>query len=172
MSDIKIIAKARYKDSMATWPQHNDYHRKTIMGAPLGDELCLRCALESVAADEYRKESEIPKIKEHIFDGYIDYINENISKKVEFDLKDIGIKSETQGYKEISCNPFFNRKDLINRNLLSEDKEYLVKEKIEKVINSLSNEIKLGNYSSCTKIFCLPCDTCEERGAVFFCYAK
>ncbi len=61
MDNIRLIAETRYKDLMNTWPDHNDYHRRTILGVTLGDEQCLRCQLENVASREYAKVKEEPK---------------------------------------------------------------------------------------------------------------
>lgn len=44
------IAKVRHTDPMNTWPEHEQRHNRTIMGARLPDWECLRCHLESEAA--------------------------------------------------------------------------------------------------------------------------
>jgi hypothetical protein len=41
---------------MNTWPQHEDRHERTIMGARLHDSECLRCHLEAVAAEHAEKQ--------------------------------------------------------------------------------------------------------------------
>lgn len=54
---LEIIAKARCREPMSSWPQHNDFHRRNthpFSGSRCGeqyfDEECLRCQLERAAA--------------------------------------------------------------------------------------------------------------------------
>lgn len=54
---LRDIAKARYTEPMNTWPQHEERHNRTIMGARLPDSECLRCCLEQEAAAAAKKSS-------------------------------------------------------------------------------------------------------------------
>ncbi len=51
--NLRVIAETRYTDPMNTWPDHNDVHRRTILGNWIPDECCLRCQLEQVATEKY-----------------------------------------------------------------------------------------------------------------------
>lgn len=70
MGNLRIIAEARWKDPMNTWPDHLDFHRRNthpFSGSRYGelqwDEECLRCQLEKVSEEKAR---ELPhqKVKE------------------------------------------------------------------------------------------------------------
>lgn len=50
-ADLELIARSRWRDPLNTWPQHNTYHRRTIMSNWLFDYDCLRCWLERVATE-------------------------------------------------------------------------------------------------------------------------
>lgn len=59
MSDLRIVAEARVTDPMNTWPDHNEWHKRNthpFSGSQVNnlywDEECLRCQLESVAAEK------------------------------------------------------------------------------------------------------------------------
>lgn len=53
---LRDIALLRYKDPMNTWPQHEERHERTLMGARLPDSECLRCHLERIAAAKAKEE--------------------------------------------------------------------------------------------------------------------
>ena len=58
MANLEKIAKAKCKEPMNTWPEHNDYHRRNthpFSGSRHGelyfDEECLRCQLEKAVGE-------------------------------------------------------------------------------------------------------------------------
>jgi len=53
---LREIARKRYSDPMNTWPQHEQIHERTLMGARLPDSECLRCHLETVAGEQAKAE--------------------------------------------------------------------------------------------------------------------
>lgn len=65
-ANLHLVAKARVGDPMNTWPDHNRYHSRTIMGNWLFDHACLRCWLEQVATELASVPPlEIPEIEAH-----------------------------------------------------------------------------------------------------------
>lgn len=68
-ADLRAIAKARVSDPMNTWPDHNTYHRRTILKNWLEDENCLRCHLEAVAAEQAKAQPpEEPKEEDSYYE--------------------------------------------------------------------------------------------------------
>lgn len=61
-ANLKLIAEAHVDDPLNTWPQHNAYHSRTLLGDWLFDFYCLRCWLEEVATKRLvRKQEEAIK---------------------------------------------------------------------------------------------------------------
>lgn len=51
-TDLESIARSRVDSPLSEWPDHNNYHRRTIMMNWLFDYDCLRCWLERVATEK------------------------------------------------------------------------------------------------------------------------
>lgn len=57
-ANLELIARARAADPLSSWPDHNNYHRRTILGNWLFDYACLRCWLERVATESLQQKAE------------------------------------------------------------------------------------------------------------------
>jgi hypothetical protein len=60
-ADLKLIAESRVESPLNEWPEHNDYHSRTIMGNWLFDYACLRCWLERVATEKLKEKQKNDK---------------------------------------------------------------------------------------------------------------
>jgi hypothetical protein len=54
-SDLEAIARSRVDSPLKDWPDHNDYHRRTLLGNWLFDYACLRCWLEKITAEKLKE---------------------------------------------------------------------------------------------------------------------
>lgn len=62
-ANLRLIAENRVNDPLNTWPDHNSYHTRTLMGNWLFDHYCLRCQLERVATEQLEKQEDASMVK-------------------------------------------------------------------------------------------------------------